>query len=93
MSATASPSQPRLSLYYYDSCPFCRMVLQELAHLNLEVERRNTLQDRKHLQDLVSGGGKQTVPCLLIEADGNSTWMYESRDIIAYLNSLAKLLC
>jgi glutathione S-transferase len=25
------------------------------------------------------------VPCLLIEEDGEARWMYESNDIIAYL--------
>jgi len=32
------------------------------------------------------GGGKLTVPCLKIENDsGEVTWMYESSDIVAYL--------
>jgi len=31
------------------------------------------------------GGGKRKVPCLRIEEDGKTEWMYESNDIIAYL--------
>ncbi|HAI96784.1 MAG TPA: glutaredoxin, partial [Methylococcaceae bacterium] len=31
------------------------------------------------------GGGKLKVPCLRIEEDGKVSWMYESSDIINYL--------
>jgi glutathione S-transferase len=38
--------------------------------------------------DLIAGGGKGQVPCLRIESEnGNVKWMYESIDIIRYLNS------
>ena len=75
----------KLSLYYYDSCPYCRIVLQELAFLSVPFEKRNILQNEQHYQDLQKGGGDSMVPCLLIEEDGQQEWMYESRDIIQYL--------
>jgi glutathione S-transferase len=31
-------------------------------------------------------GGKFKVPCLRIEENGQSTWLYESKAIIAYLD-------
>jgi hypothetical protein len=35
---------------------------------------------------LLEGGGQVKVPCLRItNADGNVEWMYESDDIISYL--------
>ena len=36
---------------------------------------------------LLAGGGKIKVPCLRIEENGESRWMYESNDIIRYLES------
>lgn len=80
----------KLSLYYYDSCPFCRMVQQEFSRLNMDYEKRNIMQNRSHYQDLVKGGGNQMVPCLLIEEGDSKQWMYESRDIIRYLNTLSE---
>lgn len=34
---------------------------------------------------LIAGGGRQTVPCLYIGDDVERTWLYESADIVAYL--------
>jgi len=76
------------ALYYYDACPFCQMVLRSLNNVNVEVELRNTLTDPTNRQALIQGGGRSTVPCLRIEKDGQEQWMYESRDIIAFLQSL-----
>lgn len=84
-------NQPFLSLYYYDSCPFCIRVLRQLPPLEdkgLKVELRNTMVHRHHAQELVQGGGRRMVPCLLIENDGQQQWLYESMDIIKYLQSL-----
>jgi glutathione S-transferase len=78
----------KLSLYYYDSCPYCRIVLHELSQLNLQYEKRNIMQSEKHYQDLLNGGGDGMVPCLLIEEGDSKQWMYESRDIVRYLNTL-----
>lgn len=78
----------KLSLYYYDSCPYCRRVLQEISYLNIDVEKRNILLSEEHYQELVRGGGDQMVPCLLIEEGTSKQWMYESRDIIRYLQQL-----
>ena len=76
------------ALYYYDACPFCQMVLRSLNNVNVEVELRNTLTDPTNRQALIQGGSRSTVPCLRIEKDGQEQWMYESRDIIAFLQSL-----
>lgn len=78
---------PGLSLYYYASCGFCRMVRQAIDHLGLSIELRDIHGDGPHLQDLVAATGRQTVPCLRIETEaGESRWMHESREIIAYLS-------
>ncbi len=81
-------SAPQFSLYYYDACPFCQLVLRSLPAVNVQVELRNTLTNPDNRTALIQGGGRSTVPCLLIEQDGKQQWMYESRDIVAYLKSL-----
>ena len=76
----------RLALYHFGSCPFCLRVRRELARLGVEVELRNIHRDRSRYDELVRGGGRQQVPCLRIENDnGTVEWLYESSDIIAWL--------
>ncbi len=78
----------RLSLYHFDSCPFCLRVRRELARLGVEVELRNIHRDRSRYDELVRGGGKQQAPCLRIENDdGTAEWLYESSDIISRLQA------
>jgi glutathione S-transferase len=77
------------ALYYYDQCPFCQMVLREIRKTDVQIELMNTLSNPKNRQDLIQGGGKGTVPCLLItDNGGKERWMYESGDIAKYLKSL-----
>lgn len=72
-------------LYQYDSCPFCRLVRRFLDAEGIEIEMRDTLYDPHARRELIEGGGRSTVPCLRIERDGQVHWLYESRDIIDYL--------
>lgn len=75
-----------LVLYQFTTCPFCIKVRQEMRRLSLNIELRDTQHDATHREALLQGGGKAMVPCLRIRDDqGNSRWMYESGDIIAYL--------
>ena len=75
-----------LALYQFRTCPFCIKVRQEMRRLSLAVELRDTQHDAAHREALLQGGGKPVVPCLRIRDDqGNSRWLYESGEIIAYL--------
>ena len=80
----------RLSLYYYDACPFCRIVLREIDRLGLEVERRDIWLEPQNRIDLMEARGRATVPVLRIEAEGadDAEWMPESADIIEYLRTV-----
>ena len=87
---TAPHSQPKLSLYYYDGCFYCMTVRRALSELDLEVDLRNIMADRKHHEALTRATGRSTVPVLRIEtADGRVEWLPESRDIVRYLRELA----
>ena len=74
-----------LSLYHYAGCMWCGMVQRALQQLGVEVAQRDILQEPEHMRDLVAATGRQTVPCLRIQEGGEDLWMFESRDIIAYL--------
>ncbi|MBK5002866.1 glutaredoxin [Pseudomonas sp. S31] len=75
-----------LALYQFHACPFCVKTRRNLHRLNVPVALRDAKNDPVHRQALLEGGGRVKVPCLRIEEDGQVTWMYESKDIIAYLD-------
>ena len=88
MSNTPSTTAAtQYSLYYYDSCPFCARVLRTLKGLKVDVELRDILADSKHRTALQKSTGRSTVPCLRIETGTDSQWMFESTDIIRFLQS------
>ena len=79
---------PNLSLYHFDSCPYCERVRSALRRLELDVELRNIQTRPEFRQELVAATGKQMVPCLRIEEPGGKArWMHESLDIISYLET------
>ncbi len=75
-----------LTLYQFRTCPFCMKVRRSINKMSLNIETRDAQKNPEHRQQLVRGGGVAKVPCLKIDrADGNATWLYESREIIRYL--------
>jgi glutaredoxin 2 len=74
-----------LSLYHYDSCPYCARVRRVIAELGVEVELRDIEEDAGHLRALVEARGRRTVPVLRIRHAEGDEWMPESADIIRYL--------
>ena len=76
----------KLALYQFATCPFCIKVRKEMARLSLTIELRNTQQIAEHRQTLLAQGGSPKVPCLRISNDdGSVRWLYESKDIVGYL--------
>lgn len=75
-----------LSLYLFDSCPFCIKVRHAIERLSLNIAYRNIHKNSEHAEALLKGGGMHQVPCLRIDnPDGSSRWLYESSDIVTYL--------
>ena len=75
-----------LILYQFRTCPFCIKVRREISRLSLNIELRDAQTDQQNREALLQGGGQIKVPCLKItDEQGNSQWMYESADIIQYL--------
>ena len=74
-----------LALYQFWSCPYCVRVRREITRLAVNIEIRDTRLDPEHRRALIEGGGKGQVPCLRIEENGETRWLYESSDIVDYL--------
>jgi glutaredoxin len=74
-----------LSLYQFHACPFCVKTRRTLRRLNVPITLHDAKNDPVQRQRLLEGGGKIKVPCLLIEEQGESRWLYESKAIIDYL--------
>lgn len=73
-----------LSLYQFYACPFCLKVRRVIKGMKLKIETRDA-QKNPGRSELNAGGGQIKVPCLRIEEADQTRWLYESDDIIAYL--------
>lgn len=74
----------KLELYKKDSCPYCQKVLRAIRESGrTDIEMKDIITDDANREELVRVGKKLQVPCLFI--DGKP--MYESDDIIAWLNA------
>ena len=78
-----------LSLYQFHACPFCVKTRRAIHALGVDIELRDIKKDLRHREDLQQGGGQVKVPCLRIEDSNEVRWMYESDDIIDFLNQRA----
>jgi glutaredoxin len=80
-----------LSLYQLPACPFCVKVRRSMKRNGLNIELRNINKKNDYRDELIREGGKRTVPCLKIAgADGQFEWLYESKEIINYLQKFAR---
>jgi glutaredoxin len=77
-----------LTLYQYEACPFCVKVRRQMKRQGLKIEVRDVKRSASAKGELLAGGGDLKVPCLRIgEGERGFHWMYESRDIIGYLEN------
>ena len=75
-----------ITLYQYKACPFCVKVRRSMKRQSLPIETRDPKRCVTAKEELLAGGGKLKVPCLKIEdGEGKVSWMYESKEIIGYL--------
>lgn len=72
----------KLELYMFDTCPYCRRVLNYIEESGrTDIVLHNIRKNEEDRQRLIRDGGKEQVPCLFI--DGKP--LYESLDIIQWL--------
>jgi len=77
------------SLYQTRSCPFCAYTRSAMKHIDVEVEERDIARNPAYRAELIKGGGRAQVPCLRIESNEEVRWLYESQDIVRFLQSHA----
>ena len=76
----------KMILYQFKTCPFCIKVKRNNKRLSLKIETRDAQHNPTYREELLQGGGKIKVPCLkIIDEKGNDSWLYESNDILQYL--------
>lgn len=80
---------PGHTLYHFQLSPFSYRVRSAIRRLGLSIPMRDVLLDHEAFRELVKQGGKDQVPCLRIDEAGGTRWLYESKDIVAYLESIA----
>jgi len=85
--ASVDEAVKSLSLYQFHACPFCVKTRRAMRRLNLSVDLRDAQHDDIHRQALHSEGGAIKVPCLRVKQDSETKWMYESSEIIRYLDA------
>ena len=83
----AQQEADNLSIYQFYACPFCVKTRRTVHALNINIEYRDAKNNEIHRTELLEKGGEIKVPCLRIEEDGTSRWLFESSDIINYLNT------
>lgn len=83
--AAVDASAKALTLYQFHACPFCVKTRRAMRRLNVPVALRDAKNNEPDRHALLSGGGRIKVPCLRIEEEGQTVWMYESKVIIDYL--------
>ena len=83
--AAVDQSASNLALYQFHACPFCVKTRRTLHKLNVPMTLRDAKNDPQARLELEQQGGKIQVPCLRIEENGQSTWLYESKAIASYL--------
>ncbi|ACR10907.1 putative glutaredoxin [Teredinibacter turnerae T7901] len=75
-----------VTLYHRPACGFCSRVMYALKDMNLDIPKEDIWQNSQARTDLYKGGGKNQVPALRIrQPNGDYVWMYESLDIIDFL--------
>jgi len=83
---SAQDQADKMSLYQFYACPFCVKTRRAIHALNINIEYRDATNNETFRKELLEEGGVIKVPCLRIEAESGAHWLYESSDIINYLN-------
>ena len=79
-----------MEIYEFKACPFCVKVRRFMKKNNISIKTKDARRNQDFANELIKGGGKLQVPCLKIDGD-EIRWMYESKDIIIFLNSYLEL--
>ena len=74
-----------LTLYQFFACPFCIKTRRAMYKMNLPIRKHSISSGSPYRDELAQGGGKVKAPCLRIQTAEKDIWLYESSEIIKYL--------
>ena len=81
-----------LTVYQFEACPFCVKVRRFIRKNSLKINIKDAKNNKTFKTELVNEGGKHKVPCLRIDKINSKTeWLYESTEIIKFLEKELKL--
>jgi glutaredoxin len=84
-------SMKKFALYQFETCPFCVKVRRAIKRMGLKIELRDIKKAPSYAEELLKNGGQLQAPCLKISnSDGSVRWLYESGDIITFLEDSIK---
>ena len=74
----------KITLYQFESCPFCELVRQKLAEKKIEYEKVNVERDREDpvRKEIAETSGVSTIPVIKI----GDKFIGDSQNIIEYLD-------
>jgi glutaredoxin len=83
-----SSAEPRAHYAIYISrfCGACYRVLNAVDELGIDIEIRDVTANPGLRDEIRRATGRRTVPVLRIIEDGQQEWMFESREIVKFLN-------
>jgi glutathione S-transferase len=81
----SKPPDKPLELWSMEGSPFCRLVRETLCELEIAYVLHNVGVGSRHRESFVARSGKMMVPYLADPNTGKE--MFESADIVAYLNA------
>ncbi|HEY9856649.1 MAG TPA: glutathione S-transferase N-terminal domain-containing protein [Stenomitos sp.] len=70
-----------MTLYQFESCPYCKMVREKLSELRITYINVNVPRDRSQRQEVLQVSGQASVPVLV---DGD-TVLDDEEKILPYL--------
>ncbi|UTA46720.1 glutathione S-transferase N-terminal domain-containing protein [Simiduia sp. 21SJ11W-1] len=74
-----------MALYQFYACPFCIKTRRALRRLNLPMQTRNINEGSPFRAELEKATGRVKAPCLRVQEGEQVRWLFESNDIIEYL--------
>ncbi|HEC29405.1 MAG TPA: glutaredoxin [Gammaproteobacteria bacterium] len=78
----------KLTLYQFKTCPFCIKTRRAIKRMSLNIKTLDAQRNMENRNQLLQGGGQIKVPCLKVtDNQGKDAWMYESKEIIQYLQN------
>ncbi|MCY0963732.1 glutaredoxin family protein [Parathalassolituus penaei] len=75
----------RMHLYLATNCPSSISIKRHCKRLGLRVVEKDVRRVDAFLNELVHGGGAPRVPCLRVDGDKTSDWLYSPEAILEYL--------